>query len=58
MKKETRAVLYTFLIIFIITTILTLAFYYPPIAIRILLGLCLVTAVYCIYMIVYLNLKD
>jgi hypothetical protein len=58
MKKETRAVLYTFLIIFIITTILTLAFYYRPIAIRILLGICLVSVVYAIYMIVYLNLKD
>jgi hypothetical protein len=58
MKKEIKAVLYTFLIIFIIATILTLAFYYRPIAIRILLGLCLVSVVYAIYMIVYLNLKD
>jgi hypothetical protein len=58
MKRKTRAILYTFLIIFIIATILTAAFYHPPIAIRILLGICIMTTVYCIYMIVYLNLKD
>jgi hypothetical protein len=58
MKRKTRAALYTFIFVTIIAAMLSLAFYYPEIAIRILLGVCIVTTVYCIYMIIYTNLKD
>jgi hypothetical protein len=58
MKRKTRAALYTFIVVAIITAMLSLAFYYPEIAIRILLGVCIVTTVYCIYMIIHANLKD
>ena len=58
MTRKTRAALYTFIFVTIITAMLSLAFYYPQIAIRILLGVCMVTTVYCVYMIIYTNLKD
>jgi hypothetical protein len=58
MTRKTKAALYTFIFVTIITAMLSLAFYYPQIAIRILLGVCMVTTVYCIYMIIYTNLKD
>ena len=58
MTRKTRAALYTFIFVTIIAVMLSLAFYYPQISIRILLGVCMVTTVYCIYMIIYTNLKD
>jgi hypothetical protein len=58
MKRKTKAILYTFLIIFIIAAILTLSFYYPQIAIPIMTVICMVIAVYATYMIIYINLKD
>jgi hypothetical protein len=58
MKRKARAALYTFILVIIIAAMLSLAFYYPQISIRILLGVCMVTTVYCIYMIIYTNLKD
>jgi hypothetical protein len=58
MTRKTRAALYTFIFVTIIAAMLSLAFYYPQISIRILLGVCMVTTVYCIYMIIYTNLKD
>lgn len=58
MTRKTRAALYTLKVVTIISGMLYLAFYYPQISIRILLGVCMVTTVYCIYMIIYTNLKD
>jgi hypothetical protein len=58
MKRKTRAALYTFIAVAIITAMLSLAFYYPEIAIRILLGVCIVTTVYGVYIIIHANLKD
>lgn len=58
MTRKTRAALYTLKVVTIISGILYLAFYFPQISISILLGASIIGTVYCIYMIIYTNLKD